>query len=139
MFPRALIILAIALLAGRCETRGYDLAVKNATSEMITDARVKFEDFDFTFGAASPGVEKTHGMVQGKVPRVIDIEWRDSAGNLKNRRVTVAAPESFPGIIRLEIQASGDVVVIAETFDERDARATAAAKQRRSESESAPR
>ena len=93
----------------------YDVGVKNATSSLLSEIEVKFDDgsWEWVFGVSGAGKGALYSGINGMppVPPSVTIKWSDEPG--KQHSVVVKIPES----VRAQTAKRGELQFTIENND----------------------
>ena len=80
----------------------------------ISNARVYYDDFEFSAGGLQPGGEAVHGNPP-KTPMTATVQWKTQDGVLHTEKIHVGAttvPRRFKGKVVFEINETNVVVLL---------------------------
>jgi hypothetical protein len=105
-------------ILGGCDsgTMDYDVVLRNAGTNEINGATVRYGSFVSVGGVLPPGIEKAHLLPEVPIPPAATVQWRTSDGVLHQQEVEVKrlVPAKFRGEIYFVIDSSNRVTVVAE-------------------------
>lgn len=108
MVPSLLILI---IVSAAC-SKEHGIAIRNMTSNVITEARVTFDGFRSVGGVLDPGIYAVT-YDTGRIPTSAKVEWRTHDGQLHIRVVHVDVSSQFRGRIFFEIMPDNTVRVRA--------------------------